>query len=64
MDFGDEDRALLGNNLFSVEDFVLTTHVNLQHLWRAFTGGNKVVERDCRYIYQMLRVLAFGGSPG
>jgi hypothetical protein len=53
MDFGDEDRALLGKKLFSpAQDFVLTTlHVNLQQLWRAFTGCNKVVERDCWYIY-------------
>ena len=52
VDFCDDQRALLRKKLVSPEqDFVLTTlHVNLHQLWRRFTGGNKVVEPDRRYV--------------
>jgi hypothetical protein len=53
MDFGDDDRALLGKKLFApAQDFVFTTlHVDLYQSRRRFISGDKIVERDCRYVY-------------
>jgi len=53
MDFSDKQRALpRKKRVRPTQDFILATfHVNLQQLWRGFTGGDKVVERDCRYVY-------------
>jgi hypothetical protein len=52
VDFDDYEWALLRKKLVPpAQDFVLTTlHVDLHQLWRRFTGGNKVVERDHRYV--------------
>jgi hypothetical protein len=55
VDFDDDERAMIGEELrAAAQDFVLAAlHIDLQQLWRGFTGGNKVVERDCRYAYEL-----------
>jgi hypothetical protein len=51
VDFGDDERALLRKQLCPPkQDFVPTLHVDLDQSRRSFTGGNKVVEPDCRYV--------------
>jgi hypothetical protein len=52
VDFGDDQRALFRKKLFTpAQDFVLTTlHIDLYQVWGRYSGANKVVEADCRYV--------------
>ena len=53
VDFGDDERALLGKKLLSsAQDFILTAlHVDFHQLRRGYTRANKVVAADYRYVY-------------